>query len=151
MEGRPRWKARYEIWSERWAPAEIWVECLEWASRETGTVTCRGGEFDDWDLHLRGGLFGGVRGVVAVEEHGAGKQLVRMRAVPYVPRLALTVIVVLSTLTSFAAADVAGLAAFALGGIAAALGALVFRDCGAATGAWAAAAQSIGARDLRTR
>ena len=149
---RPRrWKVRHDIWSERWAAAEMWIECLEWASRETGTVTCRGGEFDDWDLHLRGGLFGGVRGVVAAEEHGAGKQLVRMRAFPYVPRLALGLIVFLSTLTMFAAADGAHLATLALGGMASALGALVFSDCWAATGAWTAAAESIGARDLRAR
>jgi GT2 family glycosyltransferase len=143
-----RWNQRCAIWSEEWAAVDTWVERLEAASVQTGTVTFRGGEFDDWDLHLRGGLFGGARAVVATEEHGAGKQLVRMRAVPYVPRPALALIVALGTLSIVAAVDHAGYAAFVLGIMAAVLAAFVFRDCAAATAAWAAAGASTGARDL---
>jgi O-antigen biosynthesis protein len=133
-----QWSARHAIWSEQWAALETWIERLESAARETGTVTLRGGDFDDWDLHLRGGLLGGTRVVVAAEEHGGGKQLVRMRALPYVPRLAMTVIAVLAVLAAFAAADGAGFAAVTLAIMTSVLGAFIIRDYAAAAGAWSA-------------
>ena len=34
----------------------------------------RGGDFDQWDLEVRGGLLGYVRALGMAEEHGAGKQ-----------------------------------------------------------------------------
>ena len=42
----------------------------------------RGGGFDAWDLEIRNGLFGASRLLMAVEDHGAGAQLVRARAWP---------------------------------------------------------------------
>jgi len=36
-----------------------------------------GGDFDNWDLKVRGGLLGSAQLRMAVEEHGAGKQLLR--------------------------------------------------------------------------
>jgi hypothetical protein len=41
-----------------------------------------GGDFDSWDLELKGGLFGGARLQIVIEEHGAGKQLIRFRTWP---------------------------------------------------------------------
>lgn len=70
---------RQTLWSETWRPSERWVEMLEAAARSQGAHVQRGGEFDDWDLEIRGGFWGGARVLIAVEEHGAGKQLVRMK------------------------------------------------------------------------
>ena len=140
------WHRYHSIWSESWAASETWVERMESAARNTGTVVFRGGEFDEWDLHLRGGLFGAARVVVAVEEHGVGKQLVRTRTLPYVPRLAVGVLAVLGMLCLFAVADGARIAAIALAALLAALGAFVLRDCAAAAGAWARAAHAAGGR-----
>jgi hypothetical protein len=42
----------------------------------------RGGDFDHWDLEVRGGLFGAARLRMAIEEHGAGKQFLRFRSWP---------------------------------------------------------------------
>ena len=42
----------------------------------------KGGDFDHWDLEVCGGLFGCVRAVAMIEEHGAGKQVFRLRAWP---------------------------------------------------------------------
>jgi len=50
-------------------------------------VLC-GGAFDRWDLELRGGIFGGARTLMAVEELGGGAQLVRYRFWPIVGRAA---------------------------------------------------------------
>ena len=49
----------------------------------------RGGDFDRWDLEVRGGLLGCIRAVAMIEEHGAGKQLFRLRAWPQIPRPAI--------------------------------------------------------------
>jgi hypothetical protein len=42
----------------------------------------RGGDFDRWDLEVRGGMFGAARLLMAVEDHGSGRQLVRVRCWP---------------------------------------------------------------------
>ncbi len=74
---------RFRFWSERWrAPAEI-LRTVENVLRAQGAVVNRGGEFDRWDLHLRTGLFGGVRLLMGVEDHGAGKQVIRFRVWPW--------------------------------------------------------------------
>ena len=50
---------------------------------QQATVAVRTGEdFDDWDLELRGGFLGGVRTLMAIEEHGSGRQMVRFRVWP---------------------------------------------------------------------
>ena len=44
----------------------------------------RGGNFDRWDLEVRCGLLSCVRLLLTIEEHGAGKQLIRLRVKPHV-------------------------------------------------------------------
>jgi uncharacterized membrane protein YphA (DoxX/SURF4 family) len=53
-----------------------------------GVAPVRGGDFDRWDLEVRG-LLGGVRIRHAIEEHGAGRQLTRYRVVPKVSSFAV--------------------------------------------------------------
>lgn len=73
---------RLTLWSERWRAPEAWLGALETELRELGVPVARGGEFDDWDLALRAGVLGALRLRMAVEEHGAGRQLVRFRVRP---------------------------------------------------------------------
>ena len=42
-----------------------------------------GGDFDPWDIQVRGGLFGSARLQLVVEEHGGGRQLLRYRIYSY--------------------------------------------------------------------
>jgi hypothetical protein len=42
----------------------------------------RGGDFDGWDLELRGGLLGSARVLMTVEEHGGGNQYIRIKSRP---------------------------------------------------------------------
>jgi hypothetical protein len=76
------WKRIFTIWSETWRDKREWLRCVEDAHREVNAPVLRGGEFDTWDLEVRGGIFGSVRTLMAIEEHGAGRQLVRFRAWP---------------------------------------------------------------------
>ena len=54
--------------------------------RAEGLALEIGGEFDRWDLEVRGGFFGCARLRLAVEEHGGGRQLARFRVWPRVGR-----------------------------------------------------------------
>ncbi len=72
----------FTIWSEQWGPPEARLHALEAAVRAEGAVVPRGGDYDRWDLEVRGGLLGAARLLMAIEEHGAGKQLIRLRAWP---------------------------------------------------------------------
>jgi hypothetical protein len=70
------------LWSERWQSSTEWLENCEERLRAQGAVVRRGGDLDAWDLEIRSALFSRVRIHSAVEEHGAGKQLIRFRIIP---------------------------------------------------------------------
>ena len=74
---------------------------------------------DRWDLEVRGGPLGGARLRAAVEEHGEGKQLVRIGLWPRVSILAVGLAAVFAPLATKAAVDGAIAAASVLGGLAA--------------------------------
>ncbi|ABK19216.1 glycosyltransferase [Syntrophobacter fumaroxidans] len=76
------WPRMFTVWSEQWRSPLDWLESLESGIRGLRTVVLRGGDFDRWDLELRGGLLGSVRVLMAVEEHGGGRQFVRVRTWP---------------------------------------------------------------------
>src|SRR5262249_28122863 len=72
----------FTAWSGRWqAPAE-WLRSVQSALHSMGVPVVAGGDFDRWDLEIRGGRLGGVRALMVVEEHGAGRQFARLRARP---------------------------------------------------------------------
>ncbi len=75
-------------WHENWLTKEARLEALEGRLRALGAKTLRSGDFDDWDLEVFGGVAGRARTLMAVEEHGAGRQLVRFRIRPRFSRVA---------------------------------------------------------------
>ena len=64
------------------ALADSWLESVEEGVKALKAVVLRGGDFDGWDLELRGGLLGSVRVLMAVEEHGGGNQYIRVKSWP---------------------------------------------------------------------
>jgi O-antigen biosynthesis protein len=66
-------------WSEQWRSAEEWLTDMEAALRSQEVRVRNGGEYDGWDLQVSGSLVSVVRGLLTIEEHGAGKQLLRLR------------------------------------------------------------------------
>ncbi|HWQ93426.1 MAG TPA: hypothetical protein VN673_17280 [Clostridia bacterium] len=91
--GFPGWR-HVTIWSESWRPAMAWLESVEKSLQTPGAVVSRGGAFDRWDLELRGGALGSVRMRTALEEHGQGKQLLRVCIWPHWawPGLLITIV-----------------------------------------------------------
>jgi O-antigen biosynthesis protein len=122
------------IWGECWRAYDERLRALEAALRAQCPAVRRGGDFDRWDLEVRGGLLGVARLRMAIEEHGSGKQLVRHRSWPVPSRAALALAAVLGLLAAGAASDGAGLAAAVLAAVAAGLAATSALACSRATG-----------------
>lgn len=109
------WARERALWSEEWRSAEDRLRAVEAALREDRMPTLRGGDFDRWDLAVRGGLFGGARARMAIEEHGAGRQYVRFRLWPRCSGAGLAATTLLAALSIGAAMDGAWVVAWVLG------------------------------------
>jgi GT2 family glycosyltransferase len=135
--GRPSlalpWARTHAVWSERWISLEQRLESMEAAIRAQGAVVHRGGAYDRWDLKIRGGLFGAVRARATVEEHGGGKQLVRIHSWPWLGARAFGLILLFSLLAALAVVDGAWIAACILATTAMGVVAAAFADCAEAT------------------
>jgi O-antigen biosynthesis protein len=124
--------ASFTIWSEHWQASNEWLQTIEAALRAAGSCVYRGGDYDRWDLEVRGGILGAARTLMAIEEHGAGRQLVRFRTWPRYSPGGFALTLSLAALSVGAALDQAWLA-YMLFGIATVLLALrTLQDCGAA-------------------
>lgn len=121
------------IWSECWRDNQERIQSIEAALRSRCGVTIRGGQYDRWDLMVRGGMLGGVRLFTVVEEHGAGKQLFRVRSWPRLSRFGLSLILLFSLLAAIALHDHASVAGVTLFVIAASLILRTLYECGVAT------------------
>jgi O-antigen biosynthesis protein len=97
---RPR---TVEVWSESWREPQGFVQLLQDSLASRGGYVRSGGPFDRWDLELRAGPLGGVKIRTAVEEHGSGKQLLRVRIWPQASARGVTVATVFVLLSAYAA------------------------------------------------
>ena len=129
---RPR---TFALWFESWqAPTER-LHAIQSMLRTGGAYVRAGGNFDRWDLEVRGSVFAAARLQMAVEEHGLGRQLVRFRVWPR-PSVEGTVSAAfLASLAIGAALSHAVAAATILGIVAAIVAARIVDECAAATAA----------------
>jgi glycosyltransferase involved in cell wall biosynthesis len=135
--------ASWTVWSQSWRSLESWVSLFDETLRESGTVVMRGGDFDRWDLDLRGGLLGRARILTAVEEHGNGCQLVRFRSRPRPAWGALLSSAFLAAVAIAAALGGASQAAVVLGLALALVLGVTAGDCANAAGSVRRAAASL--------
>ncbi|MBI4317237.1 MAG: glycosyltransferase [Chloroflexi bacterium] len=119
----------WTMWSERWQSTEERLRSIEAALRAEGVTVVRGGDFDRWDLEVRGGLLGSVRLLMAVEEHGSGQQLVRLRSWPRYSTHGLLLSLVFLVLSTWAALDRAPGVSATVGAVAAALVVRALLEC----------------------
>jgi GT2 family glycosyltransferase len=129
------WPRTFTIWSEKWQDPLNWLESLESNLKSRRTVVSRGGDFDHWDLQLRGGLLGSVRMLMAVEEHGGGKQFLRFRAWPRCAPAGIVLTLLFAALAACAAVSQAWVACGVLNVVALMFMMFIFKECAAAMGA----------------
>jgi glycosyltransferase involved in cell wall biosynthesis len=144
----------WTVWSESWHSLASWVGSFEDALRRGGAIVVRGGDFDRWDLELRGGLLGSARILTALEEHGEGRQLVRFRLRPRLSAVALLASALLAAMAGAAALGGATHAAAALGAAFAFVLVVTVGDCGRAAGCATRVAKGLqeeAMRDARTK
>ncbi len=92
----------YTHWSEEWKPAEDWLSLMENNLKTLRTRVRRGDEFDAWDLQVSNGLFAKSRCLLTIEEHGMGKQYLKLKC-KTVPSLSGFILpIALSVLSIFA-------------------------------------------------
>ena len=122
------------IWSERWHAPDERVRGIESALRRNGGVVFSGGDFERWDLHVRGGMLGSMRMRMAVEEHGSGRQLLRIRSWPRCSRIGVGVALGFGGLAAAAALSGAWIVAAVMAAVVAVIVACIVKDCATAAG-----------------
>ncbi|HYC44347.1 MAG TPA: glycosyltransferase [Burkholderiales bacterium] len=137
------WLRRATLWSEAWRAPEDWTQRLESELKAQGAVVFRAGAFDRWDLHVRGGLFGAARGLLTVEDHGAGRQLIRLGIGAWAPSPVVSVSAGLMGLAVVACIDAAWLAAGVLGTLGGLMWLMALHDSARAAASWAAAIKNV--------
>jgi hypothetical protein len=121
-----------QVWSETWREPWQWMEAVEKTLRAAGLPVLRGGDFDSWDLEICGGMLGSCRLQMAVEEHGAGRQLARFQSWPRFAPSVLGLMVLLAACTAGAGLSHAYVAFVFLAAATTLLGARTLQQSGAA-------------------
>lgn len=123
------WPRTVSVWSERWRAPQDRVAELAGKLRQGRNVVLSGGEYDRWDLEVRAGVLGATRFLLTAEEHGAGRQMVRLRIWPRVSAFGMALTVLFSGVSASAFTDGARWAGTFLGLAAALLGMRIFQEC----------------------
>jgi hypothetical protein len=126
------WPKTFTIWSEQWRSQISWLESVEEGIKALKAVVVRGGDFDGWDLELRGGLLGSVRVLMAVEEHGGGNQYIRVKSWPRCTPAGIFLTLFFAALGAASATAQAWIACGALNAIALVLMMRVLVECSSA-------------------
>jgi hypothetical protein len=132
------------LWSETWRAPEDWLGRIRETIAATGAVVLAGGEFDRWDLEARGGMLGSSRLRLAIEEHGGGRQLLRLRSWPRFSRLGVLLAILLGLLADAAADDRAWAAVVTLGVCALLLTSQIWVESASAMAALRTAVRKVG-------
>ncbi len=129
------WPRKFAVWTEHWRDPNERLKSFEADLRKAGVYVRRGGDYDRWDLEVRAGLLGFARLLMAVEDHGAGNQFVRVRLWPNCSLLELLLPVLFASLSAAAVLDHAWVASTILGLLSLFLTLYSLRGCGSAVAA----------------
>jgi len=116
----------------RYQLPEHWLRAVQEAISNAAGVVQHGGDFDAWDLEVRGGVFGCSRLLMAFEDTGSGTQLVRVRTWPVCHRVIWLSVVALTALAASAGWSAAYMPMAVLAAGAAWLTFRILVDCGVA-------------------
>jgi O-antigen biosynthesis protein len=127
------WPRISAIWTEHWRDPIERLRSIEASLRASGASIVHGGEYDRWDLGVRGGILGGARLLMAVEDHGAGKQFVRFRSWPVCSHAAIGLLLSLAGLMVGTIIDQAWAGCGVVGALTGLVGVRTFQECAGAT------------------
>jgi hypothetical protein len=136
-------RKKISIWSEQWQDPYAKLSTVFEICRNQGAIVACGGSFDAWDLETKGGAFGSARLMMAVEEHGQGKQLTRFRVYPHIHRVWIWLVCVLASLSIGAAYDSAWVAFALLATFSTVFVTRIFWECGKASSALVSGIRSL--------
>ena len=120
-------------WREQWRSADETLRSLEGALRADGAIVVPGSAYDRWDLEIQGGLLGSVRTRMVIEEHGAGRQMVRFRSWPLCSIVGGAIAIVFVLCSIAGAFGHAWTACVILSSLALLLGGSIIHECAVAT------------------
>jgi GT2 family glycosyltransferase len=123
------WRRTRVVWRERWLSPLDRLGGLAASLRHEGAAVRAGESVDRWDLDVRTGPLGGARLLLAVEEHGRGRQLVRHRIWPRWSRGGLGLAAFFGVFAAVAAEHALATTTAVLAALAATTLFLVLRDC----------------------
>ncbi len=132
------------LWSEHWEDLDQRLRAVEAILQAAGATTRRGGDYERWDLEVRGGLLGAARLLAAAEDHAGGAQLIRFRWWPRWSYAAIAALVLFAALTGGATLAHAWTAAAVLGIVGALLAFRMTLECAGAAAAIGRALESDG-------
>jgi GT2 family glycosyltransferase len=105
------------VWCDTWISPEIRMEAIENKLKTANQYVWRGGDFERWDLKMKGGDFGMAGICMAAEDHKEGHQYLRFRVRPLFTRRTKFLLGVFSLITLYALVDQAWIPAAVSGGI----------------------------------
>ena len=132
------------VWSERWKDLDQRLRDLEANLDAAGAPVSRGGDYDRWDLQVRGGLLGAFRLLAAAEDHGGGAQLLRFRSWPRCSYAGIAVAAVFAALAVGAMAAQSWTAAATFGALTVLLAMRMALECAGAAATISRALESSG-------
>ena len=101
-----------------WHEAQNLLQQFEDALKTEVSFVVVGDSFASWDLEVRGGMFGGKQIVMAIEDIGLDRQLIRVRWWPVFPLQVILFVSLFAALALGAAIDHAAVASALLGSLA---------------------------------
>lgn len=131
------------VWSETWHSAGDWLGLLCTRLVAEKVPFKKGGDYESWDLQVNGGLLGGARLVMAIEEHGAGRQMLKFSVRRLFPLAASLLLALFASLCIAAALDRAWVAAGVLGSIAMMLAARTVYEAASSAAVFADAIRAL--------
>jgi len=84
----------WTLWTETWVDPSERRSTIEERITEAGLMVFRGNAYEPWDLEIVGGLLGSARLLLAVEDHGSGRQYIRFAVWPRFSKLAVALTLV---------------------------------------------------------
>jgi GT2 family glycosyltransferase len=138
------WPQSLKFWTEDWQAPEDRLKSIEAGLRALKMVVQRGGDYDSWDLEVRGGLLGSIRVCMAVEDHGSGAQLIRFRTWPRLRSALLSLIFLPAVLSTMSAIDQVWIVSIFLGIMALEVILSALLDCAAATTSFSSVLENSG-------